>query len=166
LTAPRNRKKGKRLISSGLQKDAQQLSKSYKDKKNALIAMLQEIQEQKSYLSAKDIREISAKLEIPPSQAFSVATFYSSFSLEPQGKHSVHVCMGTACHIKGAENIVDRLARQLHIQAGETTEDGDFSLARVRCLGCCALAPVMRVDQDIYSNVTQEKIRKILGRYS
>ena len=139
--------------------------KKYRAADNPVMAVLQDIQSQEGYLSEEAIRTVGDKLNIPVSRVFSVATFYSAFSLVPQGRHRIQVCLGTACHIKGAENITGRLTRDIGIEAGETTPDMRFSLHKVRCLGCCALAPVVKINEDTYANVSQDQIESVLEKY-
>ncbi len=141
------------------------LIKKHKPGENAVVSIFQDVQEQQGYLSEDAIRYVSEKLEIPVSRAFSVATFYSAFSLTPLGRNRVHVCLGTACHIKGADNIAGRISRQLKIKPGETTGDRKFSLHKVRCLGCCALAPVVKVNDDTYAGVSQDQVVSVLEKY-
>jgi NADH:ubiquinone oxidoreductase subunit E len=102
---------------------------------------------------------------MPLSQVYGLATFYNAFSLTPRGKYVVRVCMGTACHVQGAHRILQALERQLAVPAGGTTEDRKFSLEEVRCLGCCGLAPVITINEDLYGSVTQAKLPKILEHY-
>jgi NADH:ubiquinone oxidoreductase subunit E len=99
------------------------------------------------------------------SRVFSVATFYKAFSLTPRGEHQIHVCTGTACHVRGAPLVLGQLERDLEITGGETTEDLKFSLDTVRCVGCCSLAPVVRIDEDTFGNVTQRQMSRILKKY-
>ena len=94
-----------------------------------------------------------------------MVTFYSQFALNPSGKHRVAVCLGTACYVKGAQTILDELQKQLGIQAGGTTADGQFSLEATRCLGCCGLAPVMTVDEEVYGRLTPADVKGILDKY-
>ena len=139
--------------------------KKHKSANNAVMAVLQDIQNEEGYLSEDAIRFVSAELKVPVSRVFAVATFYSAFSLVPQGRNRIQVCLGTACHIKGAENISGRLTRALGVEPGQTTEDRKFSLHKVRCLGCCALAPVVKINEDTYANVSQEQIESVLEKY-
>ncbi|NOY82027.1 MAG: FAD-dependent oxidoreductase [Kiritimatiellaeota bacterium] len=130
-----------------------------------LISVLQDIQKKYNYLPPDALRYTSERLNVPLSRTYGLARFYNSFSLTPRGKNLVRVCMGTACHVKGAGLILQALERLLDVKAGETTEDGDFTLEPVRCLGCCGLAPVMTINDDLYGAVTQAKLPKILERY-
>ena len=131
----------------------------------SLIAVLQDIQEHYHYLSEENIQEVAAKLNIPVSQAYSVATFYNAFSLKPKGEYIIQVCMGTACHVRGAPLIVEELERQLGIKRGDTTEDGKFSLETVNCVGACALGPVMSINGEYHGHLNPSKVKKILKAY-
>ncbi len=133
--------------------------------RHSVIDIFQEIQEKQGFLSEDAIRYVSEQLGIPASRAFAAATFYSAFSLKPRGRNRIHVCHGTACHIRGAENISVNIARQLEVQPGETTEDRRYSLHKVRCLGCCSLAPVVKINDDIHANTAQETLPKLLEKY-
>ena len=132
---------------------------------NALIAVFQDVQEQEGYISEETLRYVSRRLGIPPSRAFAVATFYRAFTMKPQGRNHIHVCLGTACHIRGARHLIERAARELQILPGETTADGRFTLHEVRCLGCCALAPVVRINDDTHAGMTQDTIPQLLEKY-
>ena len=130
-----------------------------------IIAMLQDVQEEHKYLPKEVLEELSRELEVPLARTFSIATFYNAFSLEPKGDHPICVCMGTACHVRGASKITEKIEREIGIKSGETTADKKFSLEEVRCLGCCGLAPVVTVGDDLYGKVTQAKIPRILKKY-
>lgn len=127
-----------------------------------LISILEAIQSQYRYLPREAMILVSEWLDIPLSQLFSVATFYNAFSLVPRGEHTLHVCTGTACHVRGAVQILERLESQLGIQPGETTGDRKFTLETVNCLGCCALGPVAVLDGNILGLMTTKKIDKAL----
>lgn len=131
-----------------------------------IIGTLQDIQAGQGYLSRESMEEVSKKFEVPVVQVYSLATFYRSFRLEPCGRHIVHVCLGTACHVKGAERILGALERKLKVKQGGTTEDRRFSVETVRCVGACSLAPVVIVDSDTYGDVRQDKVDRILRKYS
>ena len=130
-----------------------------------LIGILQDIQRSKNYLPQDDLRYIALRMNVPLPRIYSIATFYKAFSLKPRGKHTVKVCLGTACHVKGGVNILERLERDLGIKEGETTYDMQFSLESVRCVGCCGLAPVIVIGDEFYGNLTQDKIPRILKKY-
>ena len=138
---------------------------SHEAERAAVISVLQDINAQYRYLPENVLRHTARALDIPLSQVYGIATFYNSFSLTPRGKYIVRVCMGTACHVKGAHQILQSLERTLKISSGGTTEDKMFSLEDVRCLGCCGLAPVITINDDLYGSVTQAKLKNILKRY-
>ena len=131
----------------------------------SLIPLLQEIQTQYHYLPEFALRRVASKLSISVTDVYQVATFYSCFSLEPVGKHVVQVCLGTACHVRGAPRVLDRMLRDLNLSAPGTTADMQFTVRSVRCVGCCGLAPVVRVDNNTHPNLTQAKVRGMLKKY-
>jgi NADH-quinone oxidoreductase subunit E len=135
---------------------------SYKGERGDLIPILQQMQVRFGYLLRVAMVEVAKFLHIPESSVYSVATFYNQFRLNPPGKHAIKVCLGTACHVKGGERILESWERELGIKVGETTSDGEFSLERVACVGCCALAPVSVVDQAVQSKVTPTRVKGIL----
>ncbi len=130
-----------------------------------IIAMLQDLQVAKRYLPEEDLRELAVVLEIPLAKVYRVATFFKAFSLEPKGEHIINVCVGTACHVRGAGRILDELERQLQIANGETTADQKFSLETVNCLGACALGPVVVVDQEYHGDMTPGQVDKLMENY-
>lgn len=134
-------------------------------KKNSLISILLDVQSKYNYLPKDALVRIAEKLNIPLIQVYSVATFYKSFSLKPRGRHLITVCLGTACHVRGAPRILDEIQRKLKIEAGETTENNEFTLETVRCLGCCALGPIVTIDDEYHSQMTIKEIGSILERY-
>ena len=133
--------------------------------RSKLVGILQDIQNEMRYLTHDSLRHVAGRLSVPLPRVYSVATFYKSFSLKPRGRHTVSVCLGTACHVKGGPGILEKLERELGIKAGETTFDERFSLESVRCVGCCGLAPVFVTDEDFHGKVTQDKIASILEEY-
>jgi len=137
----------------------------YKRKESALISILQDIQAEYNYLPKEALLHTRERLNIPLTRIIRVATFYNIFTLKPRGRHLINVCMGTACHVKGAGRILEKLERDVGIRTGETTADLKFSLEIIRCLGCCSLAPVVRIDSDIYGRVKQDRVQEILKRY-
>jgi len=137
----------------------------YKRKESALISILQDIQAEYNYLPKEALLHTRKSLNIPLTKIIRVATFYNIFTLKPRGRHLINVCMGTACHVKGAGRILEKLERDVGIRTGETTADLKFSLEIIRCLGCCSLAPVVRIDNDIYGKVKQDRVQEILKRY-
>lgn len=136
-----------------------------KDSRGITMPVLQSVNTAYGYLPENVLWHISQELKIPLSSIFNVATFYDAFSLERKGKHIINVCMGTTCHVKGAPLIVSALERELNVRVGETTKDMNFTLETVNCLGCCGLAPVMTIGDDLYGKLTQAKIPKILEKY-
>ena len=134
--------------------------------KSALIAMLQDVQQEFNYLPEDVLAHLSRTLGVPLSRAYSLATFYRAFSLKPKGKHPIAVCMGMACHVKAAVKILEKFERQLKIKLGQTTPDLNFGLEEVRCLGCCGLAPVVTVGLDLFGKVTLPKVDQIIRQYS
>lgn len=130
-----------------------------------LIPILQQTQDAYGYLPQNALEEITARTRIPLSKIYGVITFYSQFSLEPRGKHTIKVCTGTACHIKGAPDIKKKITEVLQINEGETTQDYKFTYEPVACLGTCFLAPVMMIDDRYYGKLTVEKTETILRGY-
>ncbi|MFX1257521.1 MAG: NAD(P)H-dependent oxidoreductase subunit E [Promethearchaeota archaeon] len=130
-----------------------------------LISVLHDTQLKYNFLAKEALEIISEKLRIPLADVYQVATFYKAFSLEPRGKHIVKVCLGTACHVRGAQRIKESLERELGIESNGMTKDKLFSLESVNCLGCCALGPVIVVDNDYYGNMNPGKLKKIIKKY-
>lgn len=130
-----------------------------------LIPILQKVQSLDGYISPEAIRKIAAHLRISRSRIFGVASFYSQFRFQPPGRHSVRICLGSACHVQGSDFLLNALQREIGIGPGQTMENGHFDLDRVACLGCCALAPVMMVDKDIHSRVSVIKLKQVLDEY-
>ncbi len=128
----------------------------------SLIAALEEIQERYRYLPPEALILASERLGVPLSQAYAVATFYNAFSLKPKGKHCLHVCMGTACHVRGSPQVLERLETKLGIQSGETTRDHLFTLETVNCLGACALGPIVVSDGEYSGQMTTQKVDQLL----
>ena len=135
----------------------------YGGDKTYLIQILLDIQRENRWLPKDALIWVSEKLDIPLSQIYHIATFYKAFSLVPQGRHSVAVCMGTACHVRGAPRLLEKVTDTLKINAGETSSDQKFTLNTVNCLGCCALGPVMLVDNEYHSNPSTEEMEKIFS---
>ncbi|MFP3872283.1 MAG: NADH-quinone oxidoreductase subunit NuoE [Candidatus Natronoplasma sp.] len=148
-----------------LRREVKSVLKEYPVTPSSLIPILQQCQDRFGYLPRDVIEEIADYLEMPSSKVYGVATFYAQFRFEPLGDHMIRVCHGTACHVKGAEEIGETIENHLGVETGETTEDGLFTLERVACLGCCSLAPVMMVDDTAHGNLTREKARDIIQEY-
>lgn len=130
--------------------------------REALIPLLQDVQEQEGFLSHQAVVEIGKWLNLPVSKVYGVATFYNQFRFQAQGKFHIQICRGTACHVKGSLSILESLQRELKIDAGQTTRDGLFSLEVVACIGACGLAPVLAINGEFYAKVTPERITEIL----
>ena len=137
----------------------------YEGESTDLIPVLQDIQDSYNYLPKDELKEVAAHLHVPLTQIYSVATFYTMFSLVPKGDHQLKVCLGTTCHLRGGQRLVDSLASRLGCEVGYTTKDGSFSLETVGCLGSCAQAPVMMIDDKYYARVSVDKVPKILKLY-
>lgn len=141
------------------------LLEKYNNERKALIAILQDIQAEFKYLPQEALQIVSKTLNIPLIDIVSIATFYRAFSLEPRGEHLVTVCLGTACHVRGGPKILEEFERKLGIEAGQTTEEGKFTLETVACLGCCAIGPVVVVDGEYYAQTSIRKVSTILKKY-
>jgi len=142
-----------------------QVIAEYLNQPGSLIPVLHKAQQIFGYLP-DDVQKIIAEgLNLPLSDVYGVITFYSLFSLEPRGKHTIGICMGTACYVRGASDILEALKKDLAVEAGQTSKDGVFTLTITRCLGACAMAPVMMIDEDVYGRLTAEKIPEILAKY-
>jgi NADH:ubiquinone oxidoreductase subunit E len=137
----------------------------YDGRRDSLISMLQDIQSEYHYLSENAMRQVAKRLRLPPIQVYGVATFFKAFSLKPRGEHLVTVCLGTACHVRGASAVLDEIKRQLSIEPGQTTEDMRFTLETVNCLGACALGPVVIIDGEYRGQMNPTKARKLLEKY-
>lgn len=143
---------------------ADEIIDRYNAEKESLIQVLQDITSEYNYLPEPCLRRVTQRLNVPLSEVFEVATFYKAFSLEPRGKHLVHVCLGTACHVRGAPQILNKIERTLNIKAGQTSEDLMFTLETVNCLGACALGPVVVIDGEYHGQVTQTEIEELLDK--
>ena len=139
---------------------------SKEEKTDNLLSLLRDVQEKYGYLPEERLREIAARLGRPLIDIYGVATFYKSFSLTPRGRHHIKVCLGTACHVRGSNRTLEEVKRHLSIDPGETSTNGEFSLETVMCLGCCAIGPVMVVDNKYYGQMSPGKIESVLKRQS
>jgi len=163
---PRFEVREEAIILTGAEEElVKNLIGTYGKSPTALMRILQEVNAELRYLPENIIHYLAVEFSVPVSVLYRIATFYTAFSLTPRGRHTVSVCTGTACHIKGAPLLVDELKRELGIDVGETTEDLNFSLETVRCLGCCGLAPVVKIEERIYGGVKPGEIPKILKDY-
>ena len=139
--------------------------RKYPKNESSVIPLLQLVQEQEGYVPAEAVRAIARYTGVREAQIYGVATFYAQFRFQPRGKHIIRLCQGTACHVQGADSILDHLKEKLKVEEGGTTEDGLFTLEVVRCLGCCSLAPVMMIDESTYGRLTRRAVDKILAEY-
>lgn len=137
----------------------------HKGKPGGLIPVLEEAQVVLEYLPVSAQKKIARELNLPLSRVYGVVTFYSFFTMTPRGKHTVRVCLGTACYVRGGKAITESLEKEFGISEGETTEDRMFTLESVRCLGACGLGPVVVVDEDVHGRVKPSKVREILSQY-
>ncbi len=134
-------------------------------KKERMIAILLDCQEEYRYLPREALEELAGQMDVPLTSVLRIATFFRAFSLKPLGRHQVHVCMGTACNIQGGPRLLEALERELKIKRGETTPDLEFGLDTVNCVGCCGLAPVVTVDQDVHGKLKQSGIPRMIKKY-
>ena len=139
--------------------------KKYGKDKSQLVSILQDIQTEYNYLPREALEKLSKKMDIPQSQIYSMATFFRAFSLKKRGKHIVNVCLGTACHVRGAELIVESLERQLGIGRGQTTQDLNYTLESVNCMGCCATGPVVKIGEEYFGHMTNDKVEPMLKKF-
>ncbi len=145
--------------------DIAALAEKWREKKGSLIMILHEIQNQYGYVPRDVSLKLSKLLDIPMARIYEVITFYNYFKLDPPGKYNISICLGTACYLKGAPELVEEVKSMLNIKEGQTTSDGLFHLDVVRCLGCCGLAPVMMVNGEIHGKVKREDVATILSKY-
>lgn len=143
--------------------DLDQILKKYpRSGRDALIPILQEVQESRGYLSREDVMSISRHLNLPSSKIYGVATFYNQFRFQPKGKYHIVVCRGTACHVKGSGRMLEMAQKLLKLKPGQTSGDRLFSLETVACMGACGLSPVMSINGEFHAKVTPQKLAKIL----
>ncbi|MFC2019608.1 NAD(P)H-dependent oxidoreductase subunit E [Chloroflexota bacterium] len=143
----------------------QAIVKEYDNSSDNLIAVLHAIQSEYRYLPVDALKIVAEQLRLPIIQVYSVATFFRAFSLKPRGKHMVKICLGTACHVRGAPSVLDEAERQLGIERGGTTQDMMFTLETVNCLGACALGPIMVVDDEYHGDMSAVKVKRPLSSY-
>lgn len=144
---------------------AQEILDQYSGVKGPLIPVLQKIQDAYGYLPKQVVELIAQRLGVTPHQVFGVITFYAQFHLSPRGKHVLRACCGTACHVKGAKRITDKIEELLQVRPGETTEDRLFTYEQVACIGACGMAPIMMIGDRTFGNLDPEKVAKSLERY-
>ena len=138
---------------------------SYKGEKNELIPILQDVQEELGYLPNEAMQQVARFVRLPESKVFGVATFYARFHLTPRGKHIIRQCCGTACHVRGAKKISDKVKDLLQVDVGQTTSDMKYTFEEVACIGACGLAPVMTIDEKTFGKLTPDKARDILDSF-
>jgi len=138
----------------------------YQRDKSALIDILHDTQSEIGYLPKKALEEVSQGLGVPLSRVYSVATFFKAFSLKPRGRHLINVCLGTACHVRGADKVLEQMEKELGIKTGANTPDLKFTLETVNCVGACALGPMVIVGEDYHGEMTPEKVSEVLKNYS
>jgi NADH-quinone oxidoreductase subunit E len=141
------------------------IEEEYNNDPENVIMILQSIQRRYNYLPVPALEYLSKKIGVPLSRIYGVARFYSTFSLEPRGRNIISICLGTACHVRGAERIRERIENTLSISEGKTTEDKCFTLESVRCVGCCSLGPVIRINEDVHAQVSSDQVNQILNKY-
>ena len=139
---------------------------SYEGGPEIIVPILHDVNEEFNWLPPEALLRVAEVTSIPIEHILRIASFYNAFSLTPKGKHMIRVCTGTACYVKGAQRILDTFARELKIEVGDVTEDGQFSLETVNCVGCCGQSPVITVDEDIYGYVNQTMVQDVLGKYT
>lgn len=137
----------------------------HEGEKGAMIQLLLDIQREFNWIPKEAMQRISERLGVPLSHIYRIATFYKAMSLVPRGRHLIQVCLGTACHVRGGQKILEKVESDLNAKEGGTTSDMKFTVKRVNCLGCCAMGPVMVIDKDYYGWVTTTKVSKILEKY-
>ena len=141
------------------------IENQFDSNKENLIMILQAIQKQFNYLPRPALNYLATKIGIPYSKIYGVATFYATFSLEPRGRNIISICTGTACHVRGAERIREQISENLHITDGQTTPDKRFTLETVRCIGCCSLGPVVKINDDMHARINTDAVEKVLDQY-
>jgi NADH-quinone oxidoreductase subunit E len=148
-----------------MEKQVSQIVARYQADPGSVIAILQDVQQEFNYLPRPALESVSRELAIPLSRVLSLATFYRAFSLRPRGRHPVHVCLGTACHVRGAQRVLEKFEREMELKAGQTSADLEFSLDAVRCVGCCGLAPVVMVGEEVHGKITPARVLGLIKKY-
>jgi NADH-quinone oxidoreductase subunit E len=149
-----------------MDKKVETILNKYKQDKGMLVSILQDVQAEYNYLPKEVLKQVSDSLSIPLTRVYSVATFFKAFSLKPRGRHIINVCLGTACHVRGAPKILEAIERELKIKSGETTRDLKYTLERVNCVGACALGPIVIVDGEYYGQMKTDKVKALLENYT
>jgi len=143
----------------------EEILNKYKDSKDNLVQVLNEVQELYGYIPKFAQMEISKQMKIEMAEIYGVITFYSRFTLEPKGKYNIAICLGTACFVKGSEQVLDKVKEILKIDVGQTTDDGMFSIEATRCVGACGLAPVFTVNDEVYGKATPKMVEQVIEKY-
>jgi NADH-quinone oxidoreductase subunit E len=138
----------------------------YEHNRGWLVSILQDVQAELFYLPEEALKEVSRGLQVPLSRVYSVATFFKAFSLKPRGRHLINVCLGTACHVRGAVKVLDGIERKLGIKSGDTTQDSRYTLETVNCLGACALGPMVVIDGKYHGEMSSDKVDSLLDSYA
>jgi NADH-quinone oxidoreductase subunit E len=154
-----------KVAESDIQQKVAKILDRYQHYEGFLVSILQDIQAEYNYLPREAIELVSRGLGVPLTQVYSVATFFKAFSLKPRGRHLVHVCLGTACHIRGGVRVLEATQRELGIKPGETTEDLKYTLETVNCVGACALGPIVVIDGEHTGGMKTEKVKPLLDNY-
>ena len=144
----------------------ERILQKYQHDKGMLVSVLQDVQAEYRYLPRESLEFVCEGLGIPLSRVYGIATFFKAFSLTPRGRHLGNVCLGTTCHVRGAVKVLDELERDLGIKSGETTSDLRFTLGTVNCVGACALGPMVIIDEEYHGEMTIEKVKSLIKRYS
>ena len=141
------------------------IEEDFNNDKENLIMIIQAIQRRYNYLPEPALKYLATSIGVPLSQIYGVATFYSTFSLKPRGRNIISICLGTACHVRGGERVRERIEESLDIKDGETTDDMRFTLEAVRCIGCCSLGPVVKINEDMHGNLSSDQVADIIDQY-
>lgn len=144
---------------------ANKIIEKYNGDPTSIISILLDYQDNFNYLPREALELLSETMKVPLPQIYGIATFFKAFSLKPKGQYAVHVCMGTSCHVRGADRLIEKFEKELGIQTGDTTKDLLFSLHKVYCLGCCALAPVVKINEDINVRVAIQDVPNLIKAY-
>ena len=162
---PENNEKCNNCMEKKVKQEVPEMIKVYPKERDSLIKILNDIQVKYGYIPQAAQMAVSEYLDIPMAEIYGVITFYSRFTLKPKGKYNISVCLGTACFVKGSKELLEMAKSKLGIEAGETTEDGKFSIDETRCVGACGLAPVFMVNDEVYGKATAKKVEEVIEEY-
>lgn len=154
-----------KCVDKKVKEETKEILKKYPKEKDQLIMILNDVQEKYGYIPKQSQMAISEYLSMPMAEIYGVITFYSRFTLSPKGKYNIAVCLGTACFVKGSEQILERVKQKLGIDVGQTTEDGKFSIDATRCVGACGLAPVFSVNDEVHGKATVQMVDEVIEKY-